>query len=244
MKHAASIMTEYPERRLLYKSISYSLFGFLLLPYLLSLLNADQRMEYTDLVWVDIAYHTLNFGAAAILFAGYLKDAFFQVQIYTKKVLTHALVGTILMVVWACVMGFVGVFQGNSLIAFGVLPITEIEMMGTAGAMLGYSPAFGAVVNVFLAPFTISCLLYATVFSTVSGHRPWLAYVAIAVVLAVPRAFAGITFWDKMEMATLYAVQLPIHLIACRIYQKTDTIWTPIFALFGANAVVCALTLL
>ena len=32
-----------------------------------------------------------------------------------------------------------------------------------------------------------------------------------------------------------YLVNLPIHLLACWSYQKTDNVWTPIFSLAATN---------
>lgn len=244
MQHAASIMTEYPEKPIMYKSISYSLFGFVLLPYLLSLLNIDFALEYSSMVWMDIAYHVLNFVAAAVVFAGYLRDAFLSVRIHTKQVIKTAAIGAVLMLVLALCITFVGVLLRNESMAFGALPITEIEMFGVAGAIVSQKPIIGTVVVALMAPFTISCLFYATVFAPVSGSRPKIAYVAIAAVLAVPRVVYALTFWSWTDELMLYLVQLPIHLIACRLYQKTDTVWTPIFALVMANGLMCLLYLL
>ena len=32
-----------------------------------------------------------------------------------------------------------------------------------------------------------------------------------------------------------YLVQLPVHLLACWAYQKTDNVWTPLFTLAATN---------
>jgi hypothetical protein len=57
----------------------------------------------------------------------------------------------------------------------------------------------------------------------------------------VPYIVNALTFWAWSEELILYLVHLPIHFIACRIYQKTDTVWAPIFTLMLANLISCAL---
>ena len=49
-----------------------------------------------------------------------------------------------------------------------------------------------------------------------------------ALVLALPRLANALTFWVPEEEMILYFAQLPIHMLACWAYQKTDNIWTPI----------------
>ncbi len=244
VKTPVAIMTEYPEKPLMYKSVSYSLFGFALLPYVMTLLNLDFAVDYSQLVWMDIVYHVINFGAAAILFAGYLRDGFLNVQIHTRQIIKSAAIGALIMLALTLCMAFVGLLLQNDFLAFGVLPIMEVEMFGTSGTMVLEKPVIGTVIVTLMAPFTISCLFYATVFASVSSERPKLAYVAMAAVLAVPRIVYALTFWSWVDELMLYLVQLPIHMVACRLYQKTDTVWTPIFALMAVNGIMCLLYLL
>lgn len=239
MSMKLSYMTECPESATIYKSACYSAFAMVLLPYLLSWITIDLPTDYSQRVWFDVAYHVLNFAAAAIIFFVFLRDYFLIVRINTKKILLTALIGAAIMIALGITMWFVGAFLGNGVLAEGMLPIIEIELFGMASALMIYQPVFGILIVAVLTPFTIGCLLYGGVFAPLANKWPGLAYVVFAVVLAIPRVIYALTFWYWFDEMILYLVQLPIHLIACSLYQRTDSIWTPIFALMAANTAMC-----
>ena len=74
MSMKLSYMTECPESATIYKSACYSAFAMVLLPYLLSWITIDLPTDYSQRVWFDVAYHVLNFAAAAIIFFVFLRD--------------------------------------------------------------------------------------------------------------------------------------------------------------------------
>ena len=117
-----------------------------------------------------------------------------------------------------------------------------IELMMTPGSLLLNGGIPAAVVLVVLGPVITSCLFYATAFAPIctAGRRFW-AYAAVAALVAVPRIVTYFTVWGGHKEVALYLAQLPIHFIACWTYQKTDTIWAPIFTLAITNIAVCAM---
>lgn len=244
MDNYKNLMTECPERKQVYGGISYAFFGFVLFPLLLMFCNIGYSLTREQSLWVDIVFHAVNFIAALITYFVYLRESFWNMRFYFKRFakITAIGVGAILLV---ALILFDNVRRfGSSLVLQGVLPLSEIELTHLSGAIVVSKPLLGTVFMVLLAPFTISCLFYATSFSALGTERPWLGYLATAGMLAVPRVIDALTFWVWKEQLILYLIQLPIHMIACRLYQKTDTVWAPIIALMAVNLLGCGLMLL
>jgi hypothetical protein len=110
-------------------------------------------------------------------------------------------------------------------------------MTSLSGDIVYAQPLIGTFCMALLTPFAISGMYYATAFAPICVNRPWLAYIMVAVYLLVPRLLYALNWWLLSEEIMLYLVQLPIHLIACWSYQKTDTIWAPICSLAIVNLV-------
>lgn len=239
-----NLMSECPERKQVYGGISYAFFGFVLFPLILSFCNFGYALTTEQSLWVDIVFHAVNFIAALITYFVYLRESFWNMRFYFKRFakITAIGVGAILLV--ALILFDNARRFGSMLFVQGVLPLSELELTHLAGAIVVSKPVLGTAFMVLLTPFTISCLFYATAFATLGTERPWFGYLATAGMLAVPRIVNGLTFWDWREEMILYLIQLPIHMIACRLYQKTDTIWAPIVALMAVNLLGCGLMLL
>lgn len=243
MSKKVTYMSECPESNTIYLGASYGVFALGLLPYLLFWLTIDNNTNYSRMVWFDIGLHMLHFVVSVSIFFAFLRDSFLEVQIHTGKVLKAAGVGAVVMIVLALVITFAGVLLQNTFLAVGTLPLTELHMFGLPEAIIHEQPIVGTLTVAILTPFTISCLYYATVFAPLYNKWPVLSYVILAAVVALPRAVYALTFWNGTEELILYLIQLPVHLIACTLYRKTDTIWVPIFTLMGANAVMCMIQL-
>ena len=91
-----------------------------------------------------------------------------------------------------------------------------------------------------MTPLTVSCLLYGCVFAPMCVKKPWLAYVVTIVLALAQKLMIFACFHSYEEQIALFWLQLPMHLIACWSYQKTDTIWTPIAVHMIANLIFCA----
>ena len=189
---------------------------------------------------MEVIYHGFNFLVTLWLFGGYLRYAFFNVRYDTLNFFKKVGVCVGLMVGYAAIASFVWNLIPMELSGLGAesaLPIMEMELFSTSNYLFHINPIGGAVCLLILAPVTISCIYYASCFNPVCIDRPWLAYLLMVVYLAVPRALNAITFWPLEQEIVLYLTQLPIHLIGCYVYQRTDTVWGPIFTLSIANAI-------
>ena len=135
--------------------------------------------------------------------------------------------------------GFMNKSEAALLAALSVLPLPEMELQMLAGEQIFYSPILGTVCMVLLVPVSVSCLYYAVGFAPLAEKRPWMGYAFLMLVAAIPRIVNMLTFWAAGDELVLYLFQLPVHLIACWTYQKTDTVWTPMLTLAGANLAAC-----
>lgn len=240
----SSLMTDNPEKRQIMGSASYCVLSFALIPYLMSLFGFGFSMSTEMLLWAELGYHAVNFLVAVVIFREHLKYSWMNVSLNFKMVMGSAAVAALIIAGWGFLSANAAILMNNSGIAECTLPITEMTFFATSALLVNDLPIVGTICFVLMAPFAVSLLYYGTVFSPICINRPKLAYLVTALVLAIPHAVNAVTFWDPMEQLWIYLVQLPVHLIACRLYQKTDTIWAPIFAHMLVNLAACAVWIL
>ena len=65
--------------------------------------------------------------------------------------------------------------------------------------------------------------------------KPWLAYLCIAVITLIPPVVDILWRGEATLVLSVYLIRLPIHLLACWSYQKTDNVWTPLVSLVITN---------
>ena len=238
MKKLFPMMLEAPDARATTFGTPYWLFAFFIFPYILTLSTITSRGQPYE-IWLDIGYHIINFILIIIFFLPTLKEAFFMVRIHTKAILKTA--GTCAAIIVILRHSSLSLFSaiGNYALAdaaFGSLLTTETDLLFFSTALLGTQPLWGALCFIFLTPITTACLLYGCAFAPIcTSSRPWLAYPVMAFTLLLIRLSMAFCLWPLEQELYIYAVTLPVHLLACWSYQKTDNIWTPIFVHSFAN---------
>lgn len=240
MEKLFPMMLDEPEAESCGVGMAYGLFAFLLMPALLSLsvTSALGLGDDASLIWYELAYHGINFGVMLLTFFGYLREAFFNVIHQPKKVFGTAGICAAVIVVFRLVMVLLAIFRGNRLLAdasFGSLLTTEADLLYYSTAMLQAEPLWGTICVILLTPITTSCLFYASIFAPACTSRPWLGYLLAAIVPGVAHLSLVFCLWPMEQQMAVYFLQLPVHLLACWSYQKTDTVWTPIFTHLFAN---------
>ena len=115
------------------------------------------------------------------------------------------------------------------------LPIVEMSVSHTPLFTVKLQPIFGTVAMSFFAPISICALFYCSGFATICYHKPWLAYLCVAVITLIPPIIDILWRGDAAFVLGAYLVQLPVHLLACWSYQKTDNVWTPLLSLVITN---------
>lgn len=211
---------------------------FMLVPFVTTLLVRDIYLHLDVISWVDIACYGLNFLVMFGLFFRYLKDSFFNVRFHFKGFVIAVAISVGLMLLLSMRLFLWGLEQDleNVLCAY---PISETSVLLPASVVVLKLPVPGMICMVILAPVTVSCLFYGTVFAPVCTERRAMAYLAVAGALLLPRLFNGWWLGDWSYELSIYFLQLPLHLFACWAYQKADTIWAPIAAHSINNLVMC-----
>lgn len=244
MKKFFPHMYDCPENSQAVGSLSYGIVAFVVLPFTFTLFFFDRNAEGIYLV-LEYIYYGMNLAMMLAIFHPYLRDSWLNVAIAPKQVLGVSLgaAGVIAgLYIEFTAAAARGLFESAGTVFFGVLPLGGVELMLLPGDFVLFGGIPAMVFLTLAGPVITACLFYATAFAPVcaSGRRT-LAYFAVAVLLAVPRIITYFTVWGGWKELALYLAQLPIHLIACWTYQKTDTVWAPIFTLAMVNLFSCVM---
>ena len=121
------------------------------------------------------------------------------------------------------------------------LPIVEMSVSHTPLLTVELQPIFGTVALSVFAPISICALFYCFGFAPVCYHKPWLAYLCVAAITLIPPVIDILWRGEAAFVLGGYLVQLPVHLLACWSYQKTDNVWTPMLSLAITNLIASIL---
>lgn len=226
-------MMDRPKPGVVFCIFVYWVFAFVVFPFLVPVIGHGLWYNTSVTAWLDLIYYVVNAVCLTLMCKEYLADSFFNVQTDTRNFLKTAAIALLLMLLvtpWNAVKFYTYGPQTTD-----YFPLSEMAIALLPGYFAYNLPVWGTLVLTFLTPFSISLLFYASTFAPAAETRPWLGYLLVCVVTALPNLFD--IFWreDIAYNLTRYLLQLPIHLIACWSYQKTDTVWTPILALAGFN---------
>lgn len=230
-------MLEEPDSRAL-GGIPYWIFAFFLWPALLSLMILPTGHDHQYGPWMEIGYHVLNFIVVMIFFLPFLIESFQTLRWNIKVVLITATYATVIIIALKLMAYLIAMRTPSESFytaATGSLLTNESDIMYYSSALVAFQPLWGSLTLILLAPFTVSCLLYVCVFASVCGKRPVLAYILIVLLPLLIRLSVAFCLWPLEEELMIYILQVPIHLVACWAYQKTDTVWTPIIVHFFSN---------
>lgn len=248
MEKMFPMMLDEPDPHTVGTGLAYWLFAFLLLPAIvtLPLVSGLGLTEAGNEVWFELGYHGINFAVIFLTFFSYLKSAVFNAWLRPKKILGTAAVCAAIIVALKLTIVVLSAFSGNQQFAqasYGSLLTTEMDLMFFSTALIAEQPLYGTLCVVLLAPVTVSCLYYGSVFAPVCTSRPWLAYLLAAVTPVLAQLLMVFCLWPMEQQMAIYLINIPVHLIACWSYQKTDTIWTPILTHTFSNLALAPLLL-
>ena len=229
-------MTSKPEKIQIFAMIPCWLWVFVLLPMFMPFLGEGLWEQWESSVWLQIGYHVLNGIILLALISGYLKEEWFMVTTDVGHYLKHIaltvglIVGTVLL--WTGILSLCG-FPSDYI--WECLPMAEMSVSHTPLFVLQLQPILGAIVLSIFPPISICALFYCFGFAPVCYRKPWLAYLCVAVMPLVPSIVDIIWRGEAAFVLTGYLFHLPIHLLACWSYQKTDNVWTPLITLSVTN---------
>lgn len=236
------IELECPEKVHIIIGYLYGVLCFCSMPFLVLLTSMDLWQDAKVLTWYELVYHILNFCVCIGIFREFLQDSFFLFGINRKKIFSTVRIAVLAMLlvvgIWYVlykITNFYPLLYG----IYGTLPLSEMDILSLGSDIVFANPIVGLVIMVILSPLVCSCLYYAIGFAPAFNVRPWLGYVVIAIVVALPRICNGLTHWNPVDQALLYCVQLPLHMVACWSYHKAENIFAPILTLMTANLLAC-----
>ncbi len=217
----------------------YWFLAFLFLPFVFTLAPAVGLRGTYGLSWVECLFCAINSIALALIMKEYLQGSLLGVQLNFRAFAGIVGIAVGLMVLWLVVVLDIGLLSGDWYLVLNNFPISPLVLNVLPGVMASALPIWGTLCLTLLVPFAITGLFYAPGFAPVCKHKPWLAYLCVAVVLLLP-ALLDAFLWDwPVQKLTRYLLQLPVHLIACWSYQKTDSVLAPIVSLSVVNLLTC-----
>ena len=242
MKRFFPAMYNKPEPIQIFLLIPACVWVFILFPLFMPFIGMGLWEQWELSVWLEIGYHVANGLLVLFLIFAYLKEEIFMVTTEFRFYLKHILltVGLIIGVeiVWTGAL-FLSGFDLASMLEH--LPVSEMTVSHTSLFVLELQPIFGTITFSIFEPITVCGLFYCLVFAPLCNIKPWLGYLGVAVMTLIPPVIDIIWRGNAAFVLVGYLATLPVHLLACWSYQKTDNVWTPIFSLAGANLLTCGL---
>lgn len=241
MKRFFPDMLENPDKEAVIPGLVYWIAAYFVLPAILAFLVQYGRLPEHE-IWLVGGYHILNFIVILCIYRSHLVDAFLNVQLDTRKILSVIFICAVIIVDLRSVLNELLWRTGDDLLyvtSNGTLPITEADILMSPDTMLWVQPIVSFICLGLLTPLTVSCLLYGCVFAPICVNRPWLAYIVTIAMAFLQKFILFFCLHDFNEQMAQFWIQLPVHLVACWSYQKTDTIWTPIGVHILANIFFC-----
>lgn len=215
---------------------------FVLVPMFMPFLWLGIWEQYEGSVWVEIGYHAVNGVAMFWVMRTYLNDEWFMLTTDVRYYLKHIALTVGLIVgaelIWLGALFICG-FDIVNMLEF--LPMAEMSVSHSPLFLIDLQPIFGTIALSVFAPFSICILFYCLGFAPICYKNPWLAYPCVAAVTLIPHIVDILWRGDALFVLGGYLVRLPIHLLACWSYQKTNNVWTPIFSLAITNMIMSIL---
>ena len=215
----------------------FTIFVFWIIPYMFMpslrpFLGNGLWNDLGALGWIDLVCCAISGVGLILILKEHLGDTWFDVSVAPKDYIRPTLEAWILMMVWVLASTLFGRFWAGILTYMGnFFPVAEFSMNMVPILMLKDHPILSTLIFTMLTPFAVCGLFYAAGFAPLCSRKPILGYVGVIGVLVVCEMIRN--FWYKQPDFAIqeFLFQLPVHLLACRAYQKTDNLWTPIFAI-------------
>ena len=242
MKKLFPYMTDRPGTGLVIAGFVYWFLCYAFVPYGIVLFTVGLEAESAQIVraWLEIAYHAVNGILAVCIMHRYLVDSWYRVQLHKKSFAGTAAAAVGLMTASAaaswCVMAANG--RGDDL--FHAFPVVDQNLFLMTDTTVTTLPLPAAVCMTVFTPVAVGCLFYAIGFAPSACKRPWLGYAAITLLFLFFHGHEYLWHLDLNTAAAMFLLRLPVHLIACWAYQKTDTIWGAIIPLSAFNLLATA----
>ncbi len=214
----------------------FTIFVFWIIPYMVfpslrPFLGNGFWNNLDALGWIDMVCCAINGISLGLILKEHLSDTWFDVSVAPKDYIRATLEAWMLMTIWVLATVLFSRVLGDMIYVGNFFPLTEFTMNMTPILMLEDHPILSGLIFTLLSPFAVCGMFYAAGFAPLCSRKPILGYLNVAVVLLLVVGIKNFWFHDPGFFLEEYLLQLPVHLLACRAYQKTDNLWTPIFAI-------------
>ena len=225
-----------PEKIQIFLLIPCWILVFVFIPIYMPIMGLGLWEQYEISVWLEIGYHVVNGLLMLLIISGYLKEDWFMVSTDLRYYLKHiALTVGLVVVAEVVLLGTLFLFGFDVITMLECLPVVEMFVSHTPLFLVELEPIIGAITLSVFAPLSICALFYCLGFAPICYIKPWLAYLSIAIITLIPPIINIIWRGGADLVLSGYLVQLPIHLLVCWSYQKTDNVWTPLVSLAAIN---------
>ena len=229
-------MNSKPEKIQIFATIPCWLWVFVLFPMFMPFIGLGIWEQSEISVWLEFGYHVANGFLMLWIMLGYLKEDWYMVTTAFPYYLKHiALTVGLTAGAELVLLGALYLLGFNIEIMLNWLPVVEMNVSHTPWLFVDLEPILGTIVLSVFTPISICALFYCFGFAPVCYKKPWLAYPSIAVVTLIPPIINILWRGEAALVLSGYLVQLPIHLLVCWSYQKTDNVWTPLVSLATIN---------
>ena len=218
---------------------------FLLVPVWLPLISEGLQENQTIMAWFETVFIALIGIVMLLVMKEHLSDGFLGVQINGKQILKTAGIAAGLMAAWVAISAeLLMLLKLNPGIVFAVFPVAPTNVLQIPGMIVSANPIFGLLIMTLLVPFGVCGMFYASTFAPICTRNTWLAYLIVSVVILLAALIDAFWYWGMDSAMITYVIRLPVHLFACWSYQKTDNVWTPIFALAAFNLLMSVMAVI
>ena len=223
-------MMDKPDSQSIGASLAYILAAFLILPFFLLFFALEFFSKPMVVSWVETGFHGITFLFCLKIYGSYLASNFRTARNNLGRFFLvtglgiFACLGIWLFYAFNSFRG--GIYECGSILGF---PITEHNLLDYPVFLFEHTPISTLLCVSLIVPVSVCCLYYGTAFAPGCYDKPWLGYLLVTGLIAVPRFVNCLMFrWDTATELYTLAAQLPIHWIACFCYEQTDSIWAPI----------------
>ena len=232
-------MRDCPEGKQIALGGAYWVVYQIMLPFMmlfvLAMICSDSMFGDPPTVVGYVVFYLINLVCVGLIFRPYLEDSFWTLRTDMKKVLVSIGMGLAALVVFEIPLVLLDLLQKKWLVYFS-LPIADPVFYLKSSLWFRVQPLVVGFCTTVLAPVTMCCLYYGVGFAAPAQERPWLGYLIVALLAAVPVVLMYTSGAFELEDAFVhYLSRLPFHLCACWVYQRSDTIWGPIIFQALAN---------
>ncbi len=240
------MMRERPESKNLGFGLAYWFVYLIGLPAIFNILSIGGIYS----TGANILYLLIHFVALLCIYGGYLRDSWTEFRFSKKATFKYIGIGLCIFTGVSLILALLGlpvVFpmtEPNAISSNCAIPIGDLIPNIWKVSAIFQSPLLFWLVFVAMVPFITSLLYQATVFCPICTERPWLAYLILSVVVAIPFLMKGIRMLPMGIAMLEYLAVLPFYLCAAWIYEKTNTIWAPIIFQAIINAIGTPLMIL